>query len=97
VNGVILQAQDVPTGLRLPGSALEILLGEEVGVRREMRRPDELLLLLGKISAEKLCATRKHSGVPVSDLDAREYIRGILVELVLNSLADVRRNGSNVD
>jgi hypothetical protein len=73
------------------------MLREEVGVRREMRGPDELLLLLGEVSAEKLSATRKHPGVPVSDLNAREDIRGILVELVLNSLSDVRRHCSDVD
>ena len=65
--------------------------------RREMCRPDELLLLLGKVSAEKLSPVRKHPGVPVRDLDARKDIRGILVELVLYRLADIRGDCSNVD
>ena len=62
-----------------------------------MGGPNELLLFLGKVSAEELSSVRKHSGVPVSDLDATKDIGGILVELILNSLADIRRNGSNVD
>jgi hypothetical protein len=53
MNGVVLQAQNVPTWLRLPRGALEFLLLEQVGDRRKMGGPDELLLLLGKVSAEK--------------------------------------------
>ena len=97
MNGMVLQAQNVPAWLRLPRGALDRMLREEVGVRREMCRPDEFLLLLGKVSAEKLSPVRKHPGVPVRDLDARKDIRGILVELVLYRLADIRRNRSNVD
>src|SRR3569833_221940 len=94
---VVLQAQNVPTGFRLPRGALDSTLLEEVGVRWKMCRPDELLLFLRKVSAEKLGSIRKHPGVPISNLAARKDVRGILVELGLNSLADVRRNCTNVD
>src|SRR5579885_1398046 len=97
MNGMVLLAQDVPAWLRLPGGTLDKTLVEEVGARREMRRPDESLLLLGKVAAEELGPIREHPGVAVSDLDARKDIRGILVELVLNGLADIRCNRSNVD
>src|SRR5690242_15144837 len=62
-----------------------------------MGGPDELLLLLGKVSAEKLSPVRKHPGEPVRDLDARKDIRGIFVELVLYSLANIRGDRSDVD
>ena len=55
-----------------------------------MGGPDELLLLLGKVSAEKLRTVRKHPGASVRDLDARENIRWILVELLLDGLADIQ-------
>src|SRR4029077_16375909 len=97
MNGMVLQAQDVPAWLRLPRSALEILLREEVGVRREMCRPDKPLLFLGKISAEKLSPVRKHPGVPVRNLAAKKNIRWILFELILYCLSDIRRNRSDVD
>src|SRR5690349_18855095 len=97
MNGMVLQAQDVPAWLRLPRSALEILLREEVAVRREMCRPDELLLFLGEISAEKLSPVRKHPGISVHDLDTRKDIRRILVELLLHGLADIRGDRCDVD
>src|SRR6202012_1567348 len=90
MNGMVLQAQNVPTWLRLPWGALDFLLLEQVGDRRKMGGPDELLLLLGKVSAEKLSPVRKHPSVPVRDLHARKDIRGILVELVLYRLAEDR-------
>src|ERR1700758_1647441 len=62
-----------------------------------MGGPDELLLCLGKVSAEKLSPVRKHPGAPVRDLDARKDIRGILVELLLYGLADIRGDRSDVD
>src|SRR6266849_7300786 len=65
--------------------------------RRKMGGPDELLFSLRKVSAEKLSPVRKHPSVPVHDLHAREDIRGILVELVLYRLADIRGDCSNVD
>src|SRR6185369_5920204 len=93
---MVLQTQNEPGWLRLPRSALEILLREEVGVRREMCRPDQFLLLFGKIPAEKLSPTRKHPGVSISDFDAREDIRWILVELLLYGLADIGGDRSDV-
>ena len=62
-----------------------------------MGGPDELLLSLRKVAAEKLSSARKHPSVPVPDLHARKDIRGILVELVLYRLADIRGDDSNVD
>src|SRR5690349_1205456 len=97
MNGMVLQAQDVPARFRLPRRALELLLREEVGAWRKMRGPDELLLFLGKVATEKLRAIRKHPDVAVSELNTREDIRGILVQLVLNCLADIRRNCADVD
>lgn len=62
-----------------------------------MSGPHKLLLLRGKVSAEELGPIRKHPGIPISDLDAREDIRGIFIELVLNRLADIGRDRSDVD
>src|SRR5579872_2412332 len=97
MNGMVLLAQNEPTGLRRPRGTLHSASREEVGHWREMRGPHELLLFLRKVSAEKLRATRKHPGVPVNDFNAREDIRRIFVELVLNSLSLGWRHCSDID
>jgi hypothetical protein len=55
-----------------------------------MGGPDEFLLFLGKVPAEKLSPFREHPSAPARDLDAREDIRQIFVELLLYRLADIR-------
>src|SRR5213595_3070890 len=97
MHGMVLRGQNVPARLRLPRGALDLLLMEQIGDGRIMGCPDELLFFLGKVSCEKLSTVRKHPGAPVRDLDAREDIRRILVELLLYGLADIRGDHSDID
>lgn len=95
--GVVLLGQNVPAWLRFPRRALDTLLVEEVHDGRKMGGPDEFLLLLREVSAEKLSPIRQHPGVPVRDRDARKNIRRILVELLLYGFADIRGDRCDVD
>src|SRR5262245_57037991 len=95
--GVVFRSQNVPARLRLPRSALDLLLLEQIGDGRIVGCPDELLFFLGKVSREKLSTVRKHPGAPVRNIDAREDIRRILIELLLDGLADVRSDRCDVD
>ena len=90
MHGVVLRGQNVPTRLRLPRGALDLLLLEQIVDGRIMGCPHQLLLLLGEVSVEELSTVRKHPGAPVRDLDAREDIRRILVELLLYGFAYIR-------
>ena len=67
MDGVILFADDVPAGLRLPCGSPNFRL-EQVGFRDALGRPNELLLLLRKVSAEKLRAlgTQPDSSITTS-------------------------------
>src|SRR6476661_6285750 len=62
-----------------------------------MRSPNQLLIRLGKVACEKLGATWKHPGTPICDLDAREDVRRMFVELVLHSLPRIRGDRRYVD
>src|SRR6266446_3621812 len=55
MNGAVVLADDVPARLRLPCGSPNFRL-EQVGFRDALGRPNELLLLLRKVSAEKLRA-----------------------------------------
>ncbi len=58
MHSLVLLSEDVPARLRLPGNLVEILLLEQVGSGWVVGRPDQLLLLLGKVSREVLDAFR---------------------------------------
>src|SRR5260370_26168221 len=49
VDCLVLRGQNVPARFGLPGRAYHFLV-EEVRSRRIVRRPDDLLLLLGKVA-----------------------------------------------
>src|SRR6266404_2005731 len=66
MHGVILFGDDVPARLRLPGSSPDFRL-EQIGFRRALGRPNELLLLLRKVAAEILCALRTQPDTSVDD------------------------------
>jgi hypothetical protein len=70
---------------------------EQIEDGRIMRSPNELLLYRGEVSSEELGAVRQHPGAPVRDLHAREYIRWILVELVLHGFAGIRSDRCDID
>src|SRR6266404_8330803 len=53
MNGAVVLADDIPARLRLPCGSPNFRL-EQVGFRDALGRPNELLLLLRKVSAEKL-------------------------------------------
>src|SRR5712671_5370099 len=53
VDGAIVLADDVPAWLRLPSGSPDFRL-EQIGFGDALSRPNELLLLLRKISAEIL-------------------------------------------
>src|SRR6266446_857321 len=66
MHGIILFGDDVPARLRLPGSSPDFRL-EQIGFRRALGRPNELLLLLRKVAAEILCALRTQPDTSVDD------------------------------
>src|SRR5215467_1679759 len=66
MNGSVLFGDDVPARLRLPGSSADFRL-EQIGFRRALGRPNELLLLLRKVAAEILCAFRTQPDTAVDD------------------------------
>jgi hypothetical protein len=58
MHRLVLLSEDEPARLRLPGNLVEILLLKQVGSGWVVGRPDQLLLLLGKVSREMLDAFR---------------------------------------
>ena len=58
MHGLVLLSEDVPARLRLPGNLVELLLLKQVGSGWVVGCPDQLLLLLGKVSREMLDAFR---------------------------------------
>jgi len=56
MHRLVLLSEDVPARLRLPRNLVESLLLEQVGSGWVVGRPDQLLLLLGKVSREVLDA-----------------------------------------
>ena len=97
MHGVVLRGQNVPARLRFPRGSGDLLLLEQIDDGSIMSGPNQLLVCFRKVSREKLSTVRKHPGSPVRDLDAREDIQWILVELILDGLADIRGNRSDVD
>lgn len=64
---------------------------------RVMGRPHQSLVFLGQVSRKEFGAVRKHPGTPVGDLHARENVRRIFVELILDGLAGIRSDRRDVD
>src|SRR6267142_948766 len=73
MNGVVFFADDVPARLRLPGGSTGLRI-EQVGLGDSLRRPNELLLLLRKISAEIPGALRTQPDTSIHDFDVREDV-----------------------
>src|SRR6185437_5043727 len=73
MHGLVLFGDDVPTRLRLPGSSPDFRL-EQIGFRRALGCPNELLLLLRKVAAEILCALRTQPDTSVRDFYVGEDV-----------------------
>src|SRR5580704_10290679 len=73
MNRVVLFTDNVPSGLRFPGGAPGSCL-EQVRLRDALRRPNELLLLLRKVSAEKLCALPTQPDTTIHDFYLRKDV-----------------------
>src|SRR5437867_9751265 len=68
MHGAVLLADDVPARLRLPSGSPDFRL-EQVGLGDALGRPNELLLLLRKVSAEILRALRTQPDTSVHDFN----------------------------
>jgi hypothetical protein len=68
LDGAIVLSHDVLTRLRPPSSALNLLL-EQVGSRREVGRPDNLLLRLREIPGKGLHPIREHPDPAIRNFD----------------------------
>src|SRR5262249_57688966 len=73
MHGLILFGDDVPARLRLPGRSSGFCL-EQIGFRRALGCPNELLLLLRKVAAEILCAFRTQPDTSVDDFYVRKNV-----------------------
>src|SRR6267142_6326386 len=73
MNGVVFFADDVPARLRLPGGSTGLRV-EQVGLGDSLRRPNELLLLLRKISAEILGALRTQPDTSIYHFNMVEHV-----------------------
>src|SRR2546426_3146450 len=71
VDGAVVLADDIPARLRLPCGSPNFRL-EQVGFRDALGRPNELLLLLRKVSAEKLRALGTQPDSSIHDFDVGE-------------------------
>ena len=83
MDSPVLGGQDVPTRLRPPSGALDLLV-EQVRRRCSVGRPHDLLLLLGQVSREARDAFRFQPDASVCNFDVRKDIGGgKLVQLTL--------------
>ena len=73
MNRAVLFADDVPARFRLPGGSPDFRL-EQIGLRHALRRPNELLLLLRKVSAEILQALRPQPDTSIHDFYVGEDV-----------------------
>ena len=71
VDGAVVLADDVPAGLRLPCGSPNFRV-EKVGFRDALGRPNELLLLLREVSAEKLRALGTQPDTSIHDFNVGE-------------------------
>src|SRR5215510_1614147 len=74
MHGIILFGDDVPARLRLPGSSPDFRL-EQIGFRRALGCPNELLLVLRKVAAEILCAFRTQPDTSIDDFYVGKNVR----------------------
>src|SRR6185503_3161915 len=97
MHGIILFGDDVPARLRLPGSSPDFRL-EQIGFRRALGRPNELLLLLRKVAAEILCALRTQPDTSIHNFYVGEEV-GLreLGLLRLRRFIGVRRERGDVN
>src|SRR5258706_15366918 len=97
MHGMILFGDDVPARLRLPGSSPYFRL-EQIGFRHALGRPNELLLLLRKVSAEILRALRTQPDASIQDFDVGEDIGPRELGLLrLRSLVRIRSQRADVN
>jgi len=97
MHGAVLFGDDVPARLRLPSGSPDLRL-EQVGLRDALGRPNDLLLLLGKVSAEIPCALRTQPDTPIHDFYVGEDVCPWKVRLLcLRCLIGVWSECSNVD
>src|SRR5882762_8752651 len=73
MDSAVVVGHDVPTRLRLPGGARGIP-AEEVGSRRIVGGPNNLLLFFREVSSEADDAFRTHPDAPVRDLNVFEDV-----------------------
>src|SRR5258708_16443814 len=73
MDGAVFFAGDVPARLRLPSGSPDFRL-EQVGLGDALGRPNELLLLLRKVSAEILRALRTQPDTSIHDFDVGEDV-----------------------
>ena len=62
-----------------------------------VRRPNDLLLFFGEISAEEFSSIRLQPNASIGHFDASEDVGWVLVELILNGLARAGRNRRDED
>src|SRR5260370_39198533 len=97
VNRAVVVGHDVPAWLRLPGDAGGVSI-KQVGRRRIMRRPNNLLLFFREVSSEARYAFRTHPDAPVRDLNVFEDVGGgEFLLLALRSFVGVRGKRGDVD
>src|SRR6266446_4480118 len=73
MHGAVFFADDVPARLRLPSGSPDFRL-EQVGLGDALGRPNELLLLLRKVSAEILRTLRTQPDTSIHDFDVGEDV-----------------------
>src|SRR6201998_1524325 len=73
MHGAVFFADNVPARLRLPGGPPDFRV-EQVGFRDALGRPNELLLLLRKVSTEILRAVRTQPDTSIHDFDVGEDV-----------------------
>src|SRR4029077_1949619 len=73
VHGAVFFADDVPARLRLPGGSPRFRL-EQVGLGDALGGPNELLLLLRKVSAEILRPLRTQPDTSIHDFNIGEDV-----------------------
>src|SRR5258708_5568461 len=81
MDGAIVLGDDVPAWLRLPGGSTDLRV-EQVGLGDYLRRPNELLILLRKISAEILGALRTKPDTSIHHFNMVEHVGLREVELL---------------
>src|SRR4029077_7209210 len=94
---VVFFADDVPAWLRLPGGSPDFCI-EQIGLGDALSRPNELLLLLRKISAEILRTFGTKPDTSIHDFDVGEDVclREIRL-LCLRCLIGVRSERADVN